>query len=247
MKKFTYIIPFNSKIDDINNLRKVIKWVNGWNDIELIVVEYDTTTKLESISDPFTHIFVKNSDTNYSKSWAYNIGLKRSISDVVICGDSSTMTNPENLMRGMEMIKKHSFVRPFNRIYEINHTQLKSFDEMDKSIIGNKLGLNDDRVEYLCTGITIFNKETLLKIGGWEERFNIECSEDFQSHKVKNLTNWVEMDGIGYKLNTAHPHSDDLVTLDVNVNNSLKSLKQDQLVRYVSTTYQNLGVLSKYE
>lgn len=250
MKKFSYIIPFNSAIDNINNLRKIIKWVNGWKGIEIVVVEYDSkSSKLEFINEAFTHIFVKNDMSNYSKSWAYNIGVKRSHSDVIICGDSNTVTNPENIIKGVEMLKEYDMVTPFNTLIEVTSNQLSDFVKMDKDIHGPIVGTNhsDDRVVNISSGISIYNREALLKLGGWEEKFKMECTEDFQSHKVKRLTKWIQLDGKAYKFGSGQPHNDHIVSSDVNVNNQLKSLSNEQLQRYISSTYQNVGSLTKYE
>ena len=75
----------------------------------------------------------------------------------------------------------------------------------------------------------------------------MECFEDFQSHKVKKMIKWIELDGKGFSLPQGKPHNDSIVTTDVNMNNQLKVLTTDQLRNYVGSTYNNVGIKSKYE
>lgn len=249
MKKFSYIIPFNSTIDNINNLRRVIKWVNSIEGSEVIVVEYDiNTSKLKYISDPFIHIYIKNDKVNYSNSWAYNVGTKRSNTDVIICGSSNLITNPNNIKKGLDMLDKYDSIS-FKDIIEIQPNMANDINQLDNNSTLIPIGTDslDERVSDICHGITIYNRNSLMRLGGWEERFNMDKSEDFQSHKIKTLSNWTQLDCRSYRFPHSIPYNDDIVSNDVNIYNQLKSMDKNQLQRYIMTTYKNIGVKSKYE
>ncbi|CAG7581314.1 MAG: putative glycosyltransferase [uncultured marine phage] len=248
MKNFTYIIPFNSSIDDLSNLRKVIKWVNGWNNIQLIVVEHDTnSSKLDIISEPFKLIYIKPKYGVFNKAWAYNAALRVSDSDIVICGDSNTVTNPENLKKGIELLKEYDVVKPYSKTIDIVPSQLNDFKLMDKEIDAPVLGETGERPIYLCTGITIFKKDALQKMGGWEEKFEMDCFEEFQTYKVKKLSKWFKLDGKAYSMPSGKPHNDNTVTKDVNTNNQLKVLSDQHFNNYIMSTYNKLGEKNRYE
>jgi len=248
MKIASYIIPFNSKIDDIHSLRKVLQWLSSFKNIEVIIVEYNSKSSiLDQLSNPFVYIPVKSEKLVFSASWAYNIGIKRSNSDIVICGDSSILTNPKNIQKSIELIKSgYQMVKPFNRRVEVKSSELNNFDSMDKNTSSPLMGDNDDNYEHLCSGIGVYDRPSLLKIGGWEEKFKMECFVDFQSHKIKNILKYKELDGSGYSLYSRNPHNTQVVSSDINLNNKLKTLNSEELVNYINSTYSNIGMVNKF-
>lgn len=241
VKVASYIIPFNSKIDDIYLLRKVLEWLKSFKNIEVIIVEYNTKSPiLDHISDPFVHIPVEGNKVTLSKSWAYNIGIKRSSSDIVICGDSSTITNPDNILKSINLIKDgYQMVRPFNKRIKINPSQLSNFSSMDKI---NSPIFEDD---FLCGGIGVYDKSPLFKIGGWEEKFKIYNYVDFQTYKVIELLKHIEIDSKGYILGHGKVEDSNVKKFDDNLNNKLKSLNKENLLNYINTTYSSIGMVNK--
>lgn len=241
----SYIIPFNSKIDDIFSLRKVLNWLSIFKGIEVIIVEYsNTSTILDNISDPFIHMPIKSDKLTFSPSWAYNVGIRRCNSETVICGDSSTITNPKNIKESIKLINfGYQMVKPFNKKLDIKSNELDNFDVMDKNI---NSPLSSEFKE-LCDGITIYNKKSLMEIGGWEEKFKMEYFINFQSHKVNLLLKNKEIDGKGYSLNSMKPHNNEIIERDNKLNIKLKSFSGDDLVRYINKTYSSIGMINKYK
>ena len=72
---FTYIIGYRHSPDRLNNLRRVLDWINGFANVEVILVEQDKHSKISHLSLKCKHIFIKT-DKPYNKYWGYNVGLK---------------------------------------------------------------------------------------------------------------------------------------------------------------------------
>ena len=68
---FTYIIGYRHKPDRLQNLRRVLDWINGFQGVDVIVVEQDTHSKISHLSLRCRHLFLK-SDKPYNKSWSFN-------------------------------------------------------------------------------------------------------------------------------------------------------------------------------
>jgi hypothetical protein len=250
MRTFSYIIPFNQKIDEIHSLRKVLEWLKMFKSIEVIIVEYyEKSPSLNELSYPFLHIPVKNDGSIFSPSWAYNIGSKRSSSDIVIFGNSSTVTNPENIKSGVSLIKnkQYQMVKPFKNEINISHGQLTNFKKMETEINYPTKGSKDDNYTHLCSGISIYDKNSLFKIGGWEENFKMGCYYDFQSYKTRILLNYTELDGKGFYFDSKNAHNSNVVTSDVNLNNKLKSTPKQGLVNYINTTIPTAGMVNRFD
>lgn len=248
---FSYIIPFNQKTDDIFLLRKVFEWLKMFKNIEIIVVEYydyenEKSPILSEISYPFKHIPVKTDGSLFSPSWAYNIAAKRSKSDIIIFGNSTTITKPENLKAAISLIKnkQYDMVKPFSIEISISPHHLSSFKKMETEITSPIKGKDDDNYTHLCSGITVYDRISLIKIGGWEEKFKMECYYDFQSYKTRILLNHTKLDGKGFSFNSKSPHNTQIVSSDVNINNELKSTIKENLINYVKSTPN--GELNKF-
>jgi len=250
MRSFSYIIPFNQKLDDIHLLRKVLEWLKMFKSIEVIVVEcYEKSPILNELSYPFLHIPVKNDGTVFSPSWAYNIGARRSSTKVLIFGNTLTVTSPENIKTAISLINKNQYqmVKPFNCEINIKPSQLTNFKRMETEISKPVKGEKDDDYSHLCSGITVYDKKSLLEIGGWEERFKMDCYYDFQSYKTRILLNYTELDGKGFYFDKKRAHNSNIVTADVNMNNRLKSTPSQGLINYINTTIPTSGMINRFD
>ena len=109
--KFTFVIGFRYKSDRISLLRRTLDWVNTFKDVEVILVEQDNHSKIGHLDLKCKHIFVK-SDKPYNRSWAFNVALRRSNSDVIIFGDSDLMSKinikiiDKSYLFELEIVKK---------------------------------------------------------------------------------------------------------------------------------------------
>jgi hypothetical protein len=72
---FTYVIGYRHRIDRLQNLRRVLDWINGFSGAEVIIVEQDKHSKISHLNLKAKHIFIK-SNLPYNRSWSFNVALK---------------------------------------------------------------------------------------------------------------------------------------------------------------------------
>ncbi len=173
----TYIIPYKHSTDRLNNLKRVINWLKGFNNIEIILVEQDKTPKVNNIDFGCKYYFIENEQVPFNKAWSFNVGLKYSTSNIVAFGDSDLVMHPERFIESIQELTKGDLemVSPYSRLKVIDLEQNEltySFDQMEKiDRPGRGEEEKDIRKVPLCGGICIFKKEAIYKIGGWSEDF----------------------------------------------------------------------------
>jgi glycosyltransferase involved in cell wall biosynthesis len=192
--KFTYIIPFRYKNDRIIPLRRVIEWLSGFQAIEIIVVEQDNHSKISNLNFKAVHIFTE-SDAPFNKSWAYNVGMKVASSNIIVFGDADFIMNPNELIESLKTLEHYDCVLPTSKVIKLDQQQ----SSMD---FGNIFQISNSQIKMSMTdGISLYKKECILKLGGWNEDFlGLGFSNKFQDLKIKRMVNYKQMDYIGYHM-----------------------------------------------
>ena len=86
------------------NLKKVLEWLSGFSQLEIIVVEQDKIPKLHAYSlKGFKHIYTE-SKLAMNKGWAYNVGVKYSTTPSLIFGDERTRMDPNKLIEALKAL-----------------------------------------------------------------------------------------------------------------------------------------------
>lgn len=252
----TYIIPYKHSPDRLNNLRKVISWALGFNNIEVILVEQDNTPKVNHIDFGCKYYFIENKELPFNKSWAFNVGLKYANSNIIAFGDSDLLMHPQKFIDAVNEITKEGsdidMVSPYSRlkVIDLNQTELNmSFDEMENiERAGRGEQENDIRKVPLCGGICIFRRDAIYKLGGWSEDFiGWGGEDDFQSDKVERFLKFMEMPSKVYHLfhfpvipdNTFYQRNIDILA-------KLKALDNNQMQSYINNTVSKIGMNNKY-
>jgi glycosyltransferase involved in cell wall biosynthesis len=189
---FTYIISYRHSADRLNNLRRVLEWINGFSGVEVIVVEQDKHSKLKEFNLRCKHIFLKSA-MPFNKSWGFNVGLKYSNSQVIVFGDSDLIMDPEKFISSINMLSQYEMVNPYYSVIDLNAQESSLAYPQMSQIDRPGRGETDIQKVPLCGGICIFRREAIEKIGGWHEDFiGWGGEDDFQSVKVKALLSWHE-------------------------------------------------------
>lgn len=252
----TYIIPYKHSDDRLNNLRRVINWALGFNNIEVILVEQDNTPKVNNIDFGCKYYFIENKKLPFNKAWAFNVGLKYSTSNIIGFGDSDLVMHPQKFIDAVnELMKDGSdlgMVSPYSRIkvVDLEPNELgKTFDEME---LINRPGRgeleNDIRKVPLCGGICLFKKEAIYKIGGWSEDFiGWGGEDDFQSNKVERFIKFKEMDSRVYHLyhKPVVPEGN-FYHRNLDILGKLKAFNDNQMQDYINNTVPKIGMNNKY-
>lgn len=192
---FTYIIGYRHSLERLQNLRRVLDWINGFKGVEVLLIEQDTHSKISHINLKAKHIFIK-SNMPYNRSWSFNVAMKIANSNVLIFGDSDIIIEPNLFISGLNALKTHDMVSPYNSVIDLTQQEsnlpLENIIKIDRPGRGE----NDNQKINICGGVSMFNLEAIQKIGGWNEDFwDWGGEDDYQSLKVKNFLTWTELPG----------------------------------------------------
>ena len=242
--KFTYVIPFRFRQDRIIPLRRLVDWLSGFQNCEILIVEQDTHSKIEHLNIRANHFFIK-SDLPFNKSWAYNVALKRSISPVLIFGDADVIMDPLSLIEALKQLETYDCVAPLKEIINLSPQE---------SLIDSQSILKIDRqgdVASIGDGILLFNKQALFSIGGWNEDIIGLGNYDnkFIDLKISKLLNFKKMDYKGYHFS----HQVERIDFNLMQRNQqiIDQFKNDDsnntmLKQHTNITIPKIGMSNKY-
>ena len=239
--KFTYVIPFRYSQDRILPLRRVVEWLSGYQGVDVLIIEQDKVSKIENLSLKARHIFCE-SDAPFNKAWAYNIAIKRSVSPVMVFGDADFIMNPNELIEGLKALEFVDCVLPVSNIVKLNPMETN----MDLGSI-----FNIRRVEpraNLTDGISIFKRDSIQKIGGWnEDILGLGFCNKFQDLKIKKMLNYKELSFSGYHFNHSKLNPDlNLYQRNQQIFDHYNNDSSD-MVQHINMTVPKSGLLNKYQ
>ena len=245
---FTYVIGYRHKIERLINLRKVLEWLSGFKGIEIIIVEQDSKPKLPAYSiKGIKYIFTK-SDLPYNRSWAFNVGLKNSTTNIVGFGDSDLIMNPESFINSIKLLERYDCVSPYSKVIDLNPQENNLPLNQLYSINRPGRGETDNQKINLTGGIVFYKKESILKIAGWEEQFlGWGGEDDFQTFKTKKLLSNFEYGEKVFHL--YHQKVNPEMTYyqrNLHLLNKLVNMKDDELIRYINNSMPKIGLKNKY-
>jgi predicted glycosyltransferase involved in capsule biosynthesis len=191
--EFSYIIAYRHSEERIKNIQLVLDWL-GDSPTEVILVESDVDSKLESLKDKykFKHIFLKN-NYPFNKSWCFNVGYKSAITENIVFGDADLVMDKEKFLEAVSNLGEYEVVNPYRPVLDLTldeselYANSKDFSVLT-SISRPGRGETDHQKVPFCGGIIMFKKESLERIAGWNEDFwGWGCEDDAQSFKVFTL------------------------------------------------------------
>lgn len=239
---FTYIIGYKHSPDRLNNLKKVLDWINGFNGVDVILIEQDKHSKISHLNLKCRHIFLK-SKMSYNKSWSFNVGTKLAKTDVICFGDADVIMDPLKLIESIKMLEKFEMVNPYETVSYLEAPQTNfPIEEILKVT-------NEGIKNSLCSGICIFRKNSIQRIGGWEESFlGWGAEDDFMSIKVQNFISYKEMPNKAYHLfHYREPAETNQYNKNLQLLNQLKALSKEDLVKTINMSVQKIGMSNLYD
>jgi len=251
--KFTYVILYRHKPDRLKNLRRVIEWVQGFAGVEIIIIEQDNVSKIKDLNiRGYRHIFVKN-DGLFNRSWGFNVAAKFATTNIICCGDSDLIMNPEQFLKSIEKINKGEVecISPYNEVIELTPQEASSpIDSLYKiNRPGRGVAEGDVRKINLCGGLVILTKDAFDKVGGWPEECRGWGAEDnVMTHKVVSFLKYDELPYKCYHL----PHAQDQIDqsqYSVNFNFMQKIVAMDKptLANYINSVMPVISHTNKYD
>jgi len=245
---FTYIISYRHSVERLNNLKRVLEWINSFSGAEVIVVEQDKHSKIKDTKLSCRHIFLK-SNMPFNKSWGFNVGLKYSNSNIIVFGDSDLIMDPQEFIKSVQMMEKYEMVNPYNSVIDLN--QQESSMSLDKMMKIDRPGRGETDIQKvpLCGGICIFRKDAIHKIGGWHEDFiGWGGEDDFQSVKVKNFLSYYENTAKCYHIYHDRVAPDTKwYQRNLQLLQKLSVMSKDELQKVISNVIPKSGLKYKYD
>lgn len=245
---FTYIIGYRHRMDRLNNLRRTLDWINGFSGAQVILVEQDKHSKISHLNLKCQHIFVK-SNMPYVRSWAFNIGLRYAKTNIICCGDSDLIMNPEDFIKGLQEIQNYEMISPYHSVLDLTPQETSLPLEGMMKINRPGRGETDNQKINISGGIAIFRKEALQKIGGWSENFiGWGGEDDFQTIKVKNFLTWTELKARVFHLYHEREQPDQkLYQRTLQILQKAGGMSKEDLIKSINNENPRLGMLNKFD
>ena len=245
---FTYIIGYRHRMDRLNNLRRTLDWINGFSGAQVILVEQDKFSKIKHLNLKCQHIFVKT-NMPYNRSWAFNIGLKYSKTNIICCGDSDLIMEPQAFIKGLQATQQYEMVSPYHSVLDL--TAQESTLPLEALVKIDRPGRGETDIQKIniSGGISIFRKDSLAKIGGWSENFiGWGGEDDFQTIKVQNFLSWTELKGKVYHLYHEREQPDSkYYTRTLQFLQKAKTMSKEELTRTINSENSKIGMKNKYD
>lgn len=248
MNTFTFILAYRHKIDRISNLKRVLEWILGFNGVEVIVVEQDKSPKLPDFSlKGFKYIFTE-SNLPFNKSWAFNVALKYASSKIVVFGDSDLIMDPNEFISSLRMLDTYECINPYSKVIDLEPNENQLPIEHLHKISRNYRGEVDIQKTPISGGIIMFRKESIIKIGGFDQNFiGWGGEDDYQSFKIKQLLSWGENDYRCYHLyhDKVRPEAA-YYQRNLQLLQKLTSFTKEQTIKYIESTYMKIGLKNSF-
>lgn len=246
--KFTFVIGFRYKKDRIHLLRRTLDWINSFYGVEVILVEQDKHSKIEHLDLKCKHIFVK-SDKPYNRSWAFNVALKRSNSDIIVFGDSDLLMEHNQFIAGINALNDYDMVSPYHKVIDLTREESSTTLQNILNIDRSGRGETDNQKINISGGIAMFKKQSLLKIGGWNEDFiGWGAEDDEMTIRVHKYLKWTELKGTCYHLYHDRPRPEhNNYQHNIKLLNQVTNLDDNQLNALVNKLSKRSGMKNRFE
>jgi len=245
---FTYVIGYRHNLERLQNLRRVLDWINGFARVEVLLVEQDTHSKISHLGLKAKHIFTR-SDMPYNRSWAFNVALKYANSNIIVFGDSDLIMEPNQFIAGLQAIENYEMVSPYHSVVDL--TQQESNMSLEQVIKINRPGRGetDNQKINISGGIAMFRRDAIQKIGGWNEDFiGWGGEDDFQTMKVKNFLSWTELRARCFHLYHARVQPDmKWYQRNLELLNKTSQMDKSQLQKVILNQLPKIGMKNKYD
>lgn len=255
------IVPIRAPSEArLRNLAYVLDWYQQMSDWELLVVEQDSTPRLDSTDWPYTckRIYVVN-DGPFNKGWGLNVGARAAGSDVLFFCDADVLLEHSALKTAASLCSRRALaVKPFDSLIDLNladtqvilsHEKSPDFGRTDASPMrGNREKL------CFCGGAFFMRRNLYRALGGFDERFvGWGAEDDAMTLKMQRMTTELAVLEGRAAIHLWHERSDASTFASPNYPNNLRMLKDlavapDESLRFqCDLQRQMMGSPGKYE
>jgi predicted glycosyltransferase involved in capsule biosynthesis len=245
---FTYIIGYRHSAERLQNLRRVLDWINGFQGVDLIVVEQDKHSKISHLNLRCRHLFLKT-DKPFNKSWGFNYAIKMAKSNIITFADSDLIMDPQQLIEGFKLLEQYEMVNPYKSVVDLTPEESRLPLEQMTQINRPGRGENDHQKVPICGGICIFRRDAINKIAGWNERYiGWGAEDDFVSMKVQHFLNWKQLDHRCYHLYHDRPQPNtELYQKNLELHNQYLKMSKEEFSKVLYQDVPKNGMKNKYQ
>lgn len=191
----TYIISFKDGEYRQRNLEYILFWLNGLKDIfnEVLIIEQDNDSKLEEvklkrINPQVKHIF-QQSDSEFNKCKAYNLGIDNSTNEWLGFGDSDVFMFPRDIRKSINIAfrKNVETFCPYNEMYYLNKNEAEFLIRRNnrRFIRKKHLETGDGTRSPYYGGISFIRKKIFDNENNrWDESYQGWGGEDIRMSKI---------------------------------------------------------------
>lgn len=241
MKKnydFSVIIPYYHGRDNLMLLKDGLSKLYKYPRVEIIVVEIGLTPTINFDDIAGKYYFLKSDVFNLA--WAHNYGSKMATTDHLVFGEFNMKVNLEVMVSTYRNSNATECVILQNMLYNVSVEENRS-NKIDES--------RGSKAKYLCDGWIMISRDSLNKIGGWDENMVGQDLYHFQTIKMNKMLKMTQVENVTtFRYDLENPY----VYRELDVDSSAKLLgklmKQDdtKLMRYIRVQYEKFAKKNKY-
>jgi len=176
MKDVSALITYreNGSADRRENLFAVLRWLARWPEMQAIVVEQDTVSRLEGL--PFGTACIAYNPGPFNKGWGLNVAARLARSPILIVTDADVIA-PE-LADAVELCRQGAAAaKPYRDIVDLTPEETKRVRAGESTFAPARPGdaprSREGKQEFIvfAGGSFVIRRELYLRIGGFDERF----------------------------------------------------------------------------
>lgn len=146
------------------------------------------------------------------------------------------------------MLEQYDCVSPYSKVIDLHQNENNLPLNQLYSINRPGRGEQDNQKINLTGGIVFYKKESIIRIGGFDQGFIGWGGEDnFQSHKTELFLKWFENPGKVYHLYHEKVKPDmTYYQRNLQLLNKLVNLTPDELKKYILNSFPKYGLKNSY-
>ena len=172
--RVSIIISYKQSDEDrATNLRSLLNYLSQLisSDVEIIVVEQDTETKITWVPEGVKHIFIKN-DEVFNKGLGYNVGVRYSSGDYLLFTDVDLYMDIEQYLWSLAYMTDHDVVKPYTNLHYLDQRNSSwFFANYDMGIVKQKHRvLQSIKPSVISGGVFSIKRDLFFTLRGFDEQ-----------------------------------------------------------------------------
>lgn len=269
MQGLSYLITYreSSSSDRRENLLAVLSWLGQWPEIQVVVVEQDAVPRLDPLLEDGCDVarFAYNPGP-FNKAWGLNVALSFARQPVLAIGDADVIV-PHTLAAAAERCRTVAAVKPYRTIIDLTPEETARVRAGEWGLLparpadafANRVGTTGPRRlrsrshVVFAGGLFLIQRELLVRLGGFDERFQGWGGEDDAMTQKLKLSGVLAARIVGPPaLHLWHPHSPETTfgqphyAENCRLLDEYKTYSEVEFTRLCEEQRQAMGNLHKY-